>query len=407
MIKMKKQILFLFLLFFLGKANAQLTSGEYFFDTAPAVGGGTAFSFTSANNINQTLNMPIASLASGFHNVFIRVKDGANTWSHYEGRTFYIIPTPATVSQLQLVSGEWFLNNDPGLENGTPINFSQGNNINIAIALNNAAVVSGFNNLFIRVKDVQGTWSHYEGRTFYVIPTPTDTSQLQLSAGEWFLDTDPGIGNGTAITFAQGNTVNSTIALNNAALVAGFHNLFIRVKDVLNVWSHYEGRTFYVIPTTTNAIQPNLVAGEWFIDTDPGLGNGTAINFTASDVVNPIIAIPSGNLSVGIHHLFIRVRDANSVWSHYEGREFTNDPLGIELNNLNKITLYPNPTHSILNIQTDQLINTVTITDMSGRTTAVKTLSSNSVDVSHLSQGVYFIEFKTETGFFRKKFIKN
>jgi hypothetical protein len=329
MIKMKKQILFLFLLFFLGKANAQLTSGEYFFDTAPAVGGGTAFSFTSANNINQTLNMPIASLASGFHNVFIRVKDGANTWSHYEGRTFYIIPT--------------------------------------------------------------------------VIFNP----QPQLTAGEWFLDTDPGVGNGTAITFAQGNTVNSTIALNDAALVAGFHNLFIRVKDASNVWSHYEGRTFYVIPTTTNTIQPNLVAGEWFIDTDPGLGNGTAINFTASDAVNPIIAIPSGNLSVGIHHLFIRVRDANGVWSHYEGRQFANDPLGIELNDLNKITLYPNPTHSILNIQTDQLINTVTITDMSGRTTAVKTLSSNSVDVSHLSQGVYLIEFKTETGFFRKKFIKN
>ena len=328
MIKMKKQLLFLFLFSFLGNANAQLTSGEYFFDTAPAVGGGTAISFTSANSVNQTISVPITSLSSGFHNLFIRVKDESNTWSHYEGRTLYIIPT-------------------------------------------------------------------------------TDIAQSNLVAGEWFLDTDPGLGNGIAISFTQGSTVNTTIALDDATLVSGFHNLFIRAKNADGVWSHYEGRTFYIIPTAENTNQPQLVSGEWFIDTDPGLGNGTAISFTAADEVNPLIAIPSGTLSVGIHNLFIRVKDANGVWSHYEGREFTNDPLGIEDNDLYKITLYPNPTTSTLNIQMQQKIEAIQLVDMSGKTIVVKSLSSNSMDVSSLANGVYFIEISTIDGQFRKKFIKN
>ena len=323
MINMKELLLFLVLLFLMGNANAQITSGEYFFDIAPTNGGGTAISFTSGNTVNETVNIPLTTLSSGFHNVFIRVKDATDTWSHYEGRTIYIIPTAEITAQPNLVSGEWFLDTDPGIGNGTAINFAQGNSVNTTIALNTAALVPGFHNLFIRVKDANNVWSHYEGRTFYVIPTANTTPQPNLVSGEWFLDTDPGIGNGTAINFAQANSVNTTIALNTAALVPGFHNLFIRVKDANNVWSHYEGRTFYVIPTSNTTPQPNLVSGEWFIDSDPGIGKGTAINFTAAASINPTIMIPTPTLSSGVHHLFIRVKDANNVWSLYEGRQFT------------------------------------------------------------------------------------
>ena len=232
-------------------------------------------------------------------------------------------------------------------------------------------------------------------------------ANAQLTSGEYFFDTAPANGGGTAISFSSAENINQTIAVPISTLSTGFHNLFIRVKDVDNVWSHYEGRTFYIIPPAETTTQPQLVSGEWFIDTDPGLGNGTLINFTAADEVNPVIAIPSGTLSIGIHHLFIRVKDASGVWSHYEGREFTNDPLGMESNDLYKITLYPNPTNSILNVQMQQKIEAINIVDTSGRTTAIKTLSSNSIDVSSLANGVYFIEITTVDGQFRKKFIKN
>lgn len=75
--------------------------------------------------------------------------------------------------------------------------------------------------------------------------------------------------------------------------------------------------------------------------------------------------------------------------------------------NRDKITLYPNPTHSILNIQIDKTIEEVSIIDISGRTTNVKLAANNTIDVNTLSSGIYFIMIKTTEGFYREKFIKN
>lgn len=244
---MKKIIALLGLLILGQSLQAQtITSGEYFFDTAPNLGGGTSFSLTPADTVNQTLNVSVASLSAGFHNMFVRVKNTAGIWSHYEGRLFYVIP-----------------------------------------------------------------------------PVLTASAQPAIASGEWFVDTDPGLGNGTAINFSQTDTVNQVININAASFTTGFHNLFIRVKNTMGIWSHYEGRLFYVIPPVTSSPQPALVSGEWFVDTDPGLGNGTAISFAQADTVNPILNVVTSALSIGTHHLFIRVKNLSGTWSHYEGRPFT------------------------------------------------------------------------------------
>ncbi|WP_396177837.1 kelch repeat-containing protein [Flavobacterium sp.] len=70
-------------------------------------------------------------------------------------------------------------------------------------------------------------------------------------------------------------------------------------------------------------------------------------------------------------------------------------------------TIYPNPASSILNIQTEQSILDLKIVDIAGRATAVRTTANNSVDVSDLSNGIYFIEIRTNEGLFKEKFIKN
>lgn len=321
---MKKIIVILGLLLYGLSSHAQtLTGGEYFFDTAPASGGGIPFSFTPSDTVSQTLNVSVTSLATGFHNMFIRVKNSTGIWSHYEGRLFYIIPPTTLTSQPALASGEWFVDTDPGLGNGTAIAFSQKDTVNQAININTTGLSIGFHNLFVRVKNASGVWSHYEGRLFYIIPPFTLTSQPDLASGEWFVDTDPGLGKGTAITFSQNDTVNQVVNINTTGFTPGFHNLFIRVKNLSGIWSHFEGRLFYVIPAVGIINQSMLASGEWFIDTDPGLGKGTAISFAAADTVNPIINISTVGLSLGTHHLFIRVKNTDSKWSLYEGRKFT------------------------------------------------------------------------------------
>jgi hypothetical protein len=72
-----------------------------------------------------------------------------------------------------------------------------------------------------------------------------------------------------------------------------------------------------------------------------------------------------------------------------------------------KISLYPNPTNSVLNIQTLEQIKTVTITDISGRVSSFKALDTKTIDVSSLPNGIYFVAIQTDNGTVREKFIKN
>ena len=66
----------------------------------------------------------------------------------------------------------------------------------------------------------------------------------------------------------------------------------------------------------------------------------------------------------------------------------------------------PNPTNSILNIQSDTAINSVKIIDITGRSTR-PSFENNKIDVSNLANGIYLIEATTENGIVREKFIKN
>ena len=72
-------------------SNAQnIVGGEYFFDVDLGVGKGTSFSVTPGVDINQTLTISTANLKSGFHNLFLRMKNENGTWSNYESRPIYI-----------------------------------------------------------------------------------------------------------------------------------------------------------------------------------------------------------------------------------------------------------------------------------------------------------------------------
>jgi hypothetical protein len=299
--------------------SQQIVSGEYFFDIATALGGGTAFTVTSSTNVNHSMTIPTSSLSAGFHNLFIRVKNNLNIWSHYEGRMVYIMPTQILTTP-NLVSGEYFVDTDPGLGNGTAISFTSGTNVSPSLTVPTASLASGIHNLFIRVKNSAGKWSHYEGRMFYIMQTIT-ASLPNIVSGEYFMDTDPGLGNGTAISFTAATTVNPIVNINTTSLTSGFHNLFIRVKNSAGKWSHYEGRLFYVMPSVPSST-PTILNGEYFVDTDPGLGNGTAISFTSGTNVSPIINVNTTSLAAGNHNLFIRVKNSSGKWSHYEGRAF-------------------------------------------------------------------------------------
>lgn len=150
----------------------------------------------------------------------------------------------------------------------------------------------------------------------------TTVFSQSIVKGEYFIDVDPGPGNGTALpNFPAADTVNLAFTIPTATLSSGFHYLATRVMDADGKWSRYESRGFYLSSTTgINAV--DIVAAEFFYDTDPGVGQGWPASVGTAGPVVTFTAIAPVPLNTGFHFLSMRVKDANGIWSLYEQRGF-------------------------------------------------------------------------------------
>ncbi|GAA4503766.1 hypothetical protein GCM10023172_29220 [Hymenobacter ginsengisoli] len=164
-------------------------------------------------------------------------------------------------------------------------------------------------------------------------PVPAGTARItqgNINRLEYFVDADPGLGNGTAVPFTPGTDVSGiTFSVNLAALTAGFHRLSTRVQDVGGVWSLTNTRSFYLpLAPTSSPTLANITKAEYFIDAEPGLGNGVNIPIAtpATDVSGLAFVVDLTPLTVGFHRLSTRSRDVNGTWSLTTTRSFYYQP---------------------------------------------------------------------------------
>ena len=146
-------------------------------------------------------------------------------------------------------------------------------------------------------------------------------AQNIITAAEFFVDTDPGAGSATPITVTTpGSTVNFTATIPTTSLAAGFHFAAIRIRTDNGKWGLFEVRGFYISTATANVADIN--AAEFFVDTDPGVGNGTPVTITPGPNPTFVATVPTTLLTPGFHFVAIRTKDLNNKWSLYEARGF-------------------------------------------------------------------------------------
>ena len=140
-------------------------------------------------------------------------------------------------------------------------------------------------------------------------------AQPNITAAEYFIDTDPGFGNGTTISLTPAiNITNNAFNVGIGSLTPGIHTLFIRSKNANGKWSITNTRLFY--KSATNNSLSNIVNAEYFFDTDPGFGNATSITISPSvNVIDNIFNAAIGSLTPGLHIFFIRSKNATGNWS--------------------------------------------------------------------------------------------
>ena len=159
-----------------------------------------------------------------------------------------------------------------------------------------------------------------ETRSFYI--TGPINNPADIVAAEYFIDTDPGIGNGIALNVGTNDTtVNLVASISTASLNPGFHFLAIKAKDQTGKWGLMEIRGFYLTGSINNL--SDIVAAEYFYDDDPGIGNGIPFTIPASDTnfLDSLI-FPLENLPIGDHSITLRLKNNDGQWSLQETRKF-------------------------------------------------------------------------------------
>ena len=336
---MKKAFLLILLFCGLFTSAQVINKAEYYIDTDPGQSNGTIIPpFMSGQTINFNASVPTLGLTSGFHNLFIRTRLSNGIWSQSESRLFFI--SDLTSNAANIKSAEYFIDADPGVGRGTSLNIGNASNAVSFAATIPTNLPSGFHNLSVRVQNISGGWGIAEVRMFYI--SEQTTAAANIVTAEYFLDTDPGVGAGTALNVgASGASISFKAAIASGNLSNGFHNLSIRTKNSSGGWGIYETRVFYI--SNQGLPAADITAAEYFIDADPGIGSAKPLAIsTPGSTVNIVADIPTTGLASGSHYLFIRAKSADG-WGAFEQREFTisnaaavpNKPIILSVNNSN------------------------------------------------------------------------
>jgi Secretion system C-terminal sorting domain len=134
--------------------------------------------------------------------------------------------------------------------------------------------------------------------------------------------------------------------------------------------------------------------------TNLNVANGNNSNFTFfSASLNPnLTCIEVDNTAYSI-----------SNWTNIDATASfsTNCSVGIDekTGDIN-LSTYPNPTTSQLTLNTNKKIETITILDITGKTVKTIVSNNNTIDISGLTKGIYFLQVKTDKGIANSKFIK-
>ncbi len=259
-------------------AGAPLSSGEYFWDSDPGQGNGTAVSLPAGETAifgdgsTPAINASIGSLPIGVHRLGFRTKDTDDRWGDITWVPVELKDPAAVIAEVTvwpppetnqwLASAEYFWDVDPGEGLGVATNFPAGETLTMGNANSPplfpdlSQLNIGIHRLGFRVRDASGRWApatwvplEVKDSSFLIAEVsewpPLETSRWLVTA-EYFWDTDPGTNNGAAISFAAGETYTPdasfgpSLNLPIPQLPLGNHRLGFRVRDARGIWTETE-----------------------------------------------------------------------------------------------------------------------------------------------------------------------
>jgi len=242
---------------------------------------------------------------------------------------------PSVCPAADIAGAEYFFDTDPGQGNGLGLSAADGafdsqkEDVDLS-AIDTSLLKIGSHTMYVRFMSDEGVWGMARPISYdpnFASPANFKiTGEKWITAAEYYIDTDPGSGNGHPVQAADGafDQQEEYLLLNNIDLSGfepGQHTLYLRLLDNEESWGIIRQLAFEVYT-------PHIItAAEYYIDNDPGPGNGTVL--TASDgefnsgeeEVTPF-EIYTAPLSADVHTLFVRFKDEHDRWGMFSSQSF-------------------------------------------------------------------------------------
>lgn len=143
---------------------------------------------------------------------------------------------------------------------------------------------------------------------------PLLVNAQSINRVEYYWDTDPGHGSGLPLAFTPGPSLDFPATIPLTAVSEGFHILYVRARAA-GRWSLPLARAVYVQRGAQIASASFITRVEYFIDVDPGRGNGVNVPITSAANITQNFTIPLGAVSEGFHLIYFRARTADAQWT--------------------------------------------------------------------------------------------
>ncbi len=284
-----------------------ITELEYFFDVDPGFGQGYVQYLDTLDYFDTNIVIDLSALSIGVHTIYVRAKDDYDNWSQTFSRKVLVLG----ISNPRITEMEYYFDSDPGLGLGAKINVDSTAYLDTNIIIDISGLSNGTHTMYVRGKDDLNNWSL---TNFWQFSAITLTPEPDITYIEYFFDSDPGLGNGTAIPFTPDSMLTISTIIDLTDLENGFHSLFIRAMDENGIYCHTLTRPFLVIESQTGI--PKIIELEYFVDVDPGYGNGQKIAIDSTNLIDTTISISIDSADEhSVHNLFIRAKDEYGIWS--------------------------------------------------------------------------------------------
>ena len=306
---MKPFVLPLVLLVCLCTAYAQtITQAEWFVGTDPGPGLGNPITVsTPDDSVNLSFTIPTGSLSPGLYLAFVRCRSNSGVWGAPSPRLL-IIALGSGVARLVTAVEYWFDSNAP-----TFLDVTDDDSVTFNQILSTASLNPGLHRFYLRCRDDLGRWGAPHVALLVVTgATPPETRLITVI--EYWVDNNPP----TLLDVTDLAQVNISELVGTSSLAVGLHYVYMRCRDDLGRWGAAERRPLIVTSPFGISESRELTAAEFFVNVDPGPGNGVSIPLpqdgTWDEGEETVQTVITG-IPIGLHQVGIRVQDDAGRWS--------------------------------------------------------------------------------------------